>query len=68
MERDEERSKNEQRREQRVRMIHLQDYDIVFFVNGGRESVKEGNGPGGLSNIDLSGAFSRKYNQYSGYY
>lgn len=65
MERDEERRKDERRREERVRAvaINLQDYVIVFFVNGGGERVKEGNGLGGLSNIDIRGAFSRMYNQ-----
>lgn len=43
--------------------INLQDYIIVSFVNGEREQVKEGNGLGGLSNIDFRGAFSRMYNQ-----
>lgn len=37
MERDEERRKDERRRPERVRavVINLQDYIIVFFVNGG---------------------------------
>lgn len=67
MDRDEERRKDERRRaeEGRAVAINLQDYVIVFFVNEGRkgESVKDGNGLGGLSNIDIRGAFSRMYNQ-----
>lgn len=53
------------RREERVRAvaINLQDYVIVFFVNGGQERVKEGYRLGGLGNIDIRGAFSRMYNQ-----
>ena len=62
MERDEERRKYERRREERGREINRQDYVIGFFVNGGRERVKDGNGLGGLSNIDFRGAFSRMCN------
>lgn len=65
MERDEERRKDERRRPERVRavVINLQDYIIVFFVNGGTGGVKEGNVLLGLRNIDIRGAFSRMYNQ-----
>lgn len=65
MERDEERRKDERRREERARgvVINLQDYVIVFFVNGERESMKEGNRLGGPGNIDFRGAFSKMYNQ-----